>query len=220
MRPRKKSLWFQCGRYFARTIKREDASDRWASWLSDPSTIQVLNTSPKKLQKSDISEYIKQFDQRSRLLLGIFERGTRIHIGIIRIDIDYAKNEAIVNAVIGEPEHRNRGATADTFVPTLNYLFDVAGVNKVKASVLQRNHVTLNYLLKAGWQIDQVPEHKVKSSLDGTMLGVVSVSYTREAYRTWKQSNVGRRILARINSAESARAAHAPVMNVKTAASE
>ena len=26
----KKDLWFRCGRYFLRTVKREDASDRWA----------------------------------------------------------------------------------------------------------------------------------------------------------------------------------------------
>src|SRR5262249_3755958 len=30
----KKELWFRCGRYFLRTVRREDASDRWASWLS------------------------------------------------------------------------------------------------------------------------------------------------------------------------------------------
>src|SRR5438874_2195179 len=86
-RARKKQLWFPCGRYFLRTIKREDASDRWAQWLSDSSTAHVLNSSPRQLRKSDIVEYIKAFDQRSRLLLGIYERGTRLHVGIVRLDI-------------------------------------------------------------------------------------------------------------------------------------
>ena len=54
-----------------------------------------------------------------------------------------------MNAVIGEPEHRNRGATTEVFVPLLDYLFDTVEVAKVKASVLRRNRVTLQYLLQA-----------------------------------------------------------------------
>jgi len=201
-RPGKKELWFQCGRYYARTIKREDASERWASWLSDSWTIHVLNTAPGKVQKSDIADYIKQFDQRSRLLLGIFERGTRVHVGFIRLDIDYAASEALVNAVIGEPEHRNSGATTDVFVPTLDFLFDTAGVERVRASVLERNQVTLRYLLRLGWQMDQAPAAGIKSKLDGTLLGMCSVSWTREAYRAFRLTDIGRRILQRLANAE------------------
>ena len=201
-RPGKKQLWFQSGRYFLRTIKREDASDRWAGWLSDSWTVHVLNTAPRKVQKSDISDYIKQFDQRSRLLLGIFERGTRLHVGFIRLDIDEAAGKALVNAVIGEAEHRNRGATTDVFVPLLDFLFDTVGVENVSASILERNQVTLSYLLKLGWQIDQAPEGQIKSNLDGTMLGLRSVSWTREAYRAFRLTDIGKRILARLSSAE------------------
>src|SRR3954469_21892006 len=94
-RPGKKELWFQCGRYFARTIKREDASDRWGAWLSDPHTVHVLNTTPTTMSKNEIADYIRQFDQRTRLLLGIFEMGTRRHIGFIRLDIDYQAKDAL-----------------------------------------------------------------------------------------------------------------------------
>jgi RimJ/RimL family protein N-acetyltransferase len=204
-RPRKKELWFQAGRYFARTIKREDASERWANWLSDPWTVHVLNPAPRRLQKTDIAEYIKQFDQRSRLLLGIFEKGTRLHVGIIRLDIDYAANHALVNAVIGEPEHRNRGATTDIFVPTLDYLFDKVGVDKVKASILQRNEITLDYLLKLGWQVEPASETQTKSKSDGALLGMCTISYGRDAYRAFRQTNIGRRILRRLAAAERRR---------------
>jgi RimJ/RimL family protein N-acetyltransferase len=205
-RPPKRMLQFQCGRYFLRTIRRDDASDRWASWLSDPWTIHVLNTPPRGLQKSDIVEYIKQFDQRSRLLLGIFDRRTRAHVGIIRLDIDHAAREALVNAVIGEPEHRNRGATADTFIPMLDYMFEEVGLNKAKASILVRNEITIRYLLKAGWQLDQAPAKQVKSTSDGTMLAMTSISITREAWRAWKATNVAQRVVQRINNTERARA--------------
>jgi RimJ/RimL family protein N-acetyltransferase len=199
-RPSKKALWFHCGRYFARTIKREDASESWANWLSDTSMAHVLNTPAVKLQKSDIVQYIKTFDQRSRLLLGIFERRTRVHVGIIRVDIDYAANEALVNAIIGEAAHRNRGATVAVFVPILDYLFDAAGLDKVKASILLRNQVTIRFLLKLGWQMELV-NSQVKSKSDGTMLDMCAISYTREAYRAYRQTKVGQRILKRLGAA-------------------
>jgi RimJ/RimL family protein N-acetyltransferase len=203
-RPGKKELWFQAGRYFLRTIRREDASDRWASWLSDAWTVHVLNTAPQKLQKSDVADYIKTFDQRSDLLLGIFERGTRLHVGFIRLDIDYAAKEALVNAVIGEPDHRNRGATTDVFVPLLDFLFDKAGVERVTASILKRNQVTLRYLLRLGWQIDPAQDTQVRSKADGALLGLTSVSWTRDGYRAFRQTDIGKRILQRLALAEQA----------------
>ncbi|MBA7465624.1 hypothetical protein ES707_00794 [subsurface metagenome] len=199
-RPRKHELWFPCGRYFLRTIRREDASDRWAGWLGDPWARDVLNLAPKKMQKADIAQYIKTFDQRSRLLLGIFENGTRLHVGFVRLDIDFAANEALVNAVIGEAEHRNRGATTNVFVPILDFLFDTVGLERVKASVLDRNQVTLQYLLKMGWQIDDAAGGQIKSSTDGALLDLRTVVWTREAYRAFRLTGIGSRILRRLSA--------------------
>src|ERR1700684_3335611 len=134
----RKDLWFRCGRYFLRTVKREDASDRWAGWLSDPWTVHGLNTAPRAFTKSDVADYIRQFDQRSRLLLGISEMGTRLQVGFVRIDLDTA-GEALVNAVIGEATHRNRGANTDVFVALLDFLLDTVGVRRGRASGLERN---------------------------------------------------------------------------------
>src|SRR3981081_128004 len=138
----RKDLWFRCGRYFWRTVTREDASDRWASWLSDPWTVHVLNTAPRAFTKRDVADYIKQFDQRSHLLLGIFEMGTRLHVGFVRIDLN-SIGDALVNAIIGEAGHRNRGSTTDVFVALLDFLFDKAGVKRLGRPGLLRNEATL-----------------------------------------------------------------------------
>src|SRR6201999_4062409 len=197
----KKDIWFRSGRYFLRTVKRDDASDRWAGWLSDPWTVHVLNTAPRAFTKSDVADYIRQFDQRSRLLLGIFEMGTRLHVGFIRIDLE-AGGDALGNVVIGEAAHRNRGANSDVFVALLDFLFDTVGVKRVRASVLERNDVTLAYLLKLGWQKDEAPGAPVKSVTDGSALGTCTVSWTRDGYKAYRLSPIGSRILRRLASAE------------------
>jgi RimJ/RimL family protein N-acetyltransferase len=201
-RPRKKELWFPAGRYFLRTIKREDASERWAGWLSDPHTVHVLNTASRPMSKADIADYIRQFDQRARLLLGIFEKGTRLHVGFVRLDIDYAAKDALVNAVIGEAAHRNAGATTDVFVPLLDYLFDTAGLDTVKASILRRNQVTRAYLGRLGWQTEPAQQPQVRAHADGSLLDLDLVSYTREAYGAFRQTPLGRRILRRLAAAQ------------------
>jgi RimJ/RimL family protein N-acetyltransferase len=200
----RKDLWFRCGRYFLRTVKREDASDRWASWLSDPWTVHVLNSAPRAFAKSDVTDYIKQFDQRSHLLLGIFEMGTRLHVGFVRIDLD--NGDALVNAVIGEAAHRNRGSTTDVFVALLDFLFDKLEVRRVRASVLLRNEGTLAYLLKLGWQRDETAGAPVRSVGDGSRLETCMVSWTRADYQDYRQTPIGRRILRRLSSAENAAA--------------
>ncbi|WP_027576907.1 GNAT family N-acetyltransferase [Bradyrhizobium sp. WSM1743] len=146
----KQQLWFPAGRYFLRTIKRDDASQRWADWLSDPWTVHVLNTSPRAMTKADIADYIKSFDQRERLL-GIFERGSRTHVGFIRLDIDAAASEALVSAVIGEKEHRNAGATVNTFIPLLKFVFDDLKLNRIRAFVLERNQTTIELAPPPTW---------------------------------------------------------------------
>jgi RimJ/RimL family protein N-acetyltransferase len=202
-RPSRKEVWFKCNRYFLRTVKREDASDRWAEWLSDPWTVHVLNTSPVRIGKKEIADYIKQFDQRSRLLLGIFEMGTRLHIGFVRIDLDGA-GVALVNAVIGEAAHRNRGATTDVFVALLDFLFNTVGVKRARASVLLRNQVTLAYLLKLGWQREATPGLPVRSISDGSVLETCMLSWTREGYYEFLRSAAGGRVLRRVSTGASA----------------
>ncbi|TGN83390.1 N-acetyltransferase [Bradyrhizobium yuanmingense] len=197
----KQQLWFPAGRYFLRTIKRDDASQRWADWLSDPWTVHVLNTSPRAMTKAEIADYIKSFDQRERLLLGIFERGSRIHVGFIRLDINAAASEALVSAVIGEKEHRNAGATVNTFIPLLRFVFDDLKLSRIRAFVLERNQTTIQYLSKLGWTLEPEPEKPVRSHTDGSLLVLRRMTWDRPGFQAWLKSPIGQRIVNRMEAA-------------------
>ncbi|MCK1736320.1 GNAT family N-acetyltransferase [Bradyrhizobium sp. 138] len=198
----KQQLWFPAGRYFLRTIKRDDASQRWADWLSDPWTVHVLNTSPRVMTKADIGDYIKSFDQRERLLLGIFERGSRMHVGFIRVDINTSAGEALVSAVIGEKEHRNRGATANAFVPLLRFVFDGLELSRIHAFVLERNQTTIGYLLKLGWTLDPGLEKPVRSHTDGSLLVLRRMTWDRPGFQAYQNTRIGQRIMKRLEAAQ------------------
>jgi len=75
----KKKVRIQSEKYLIRTIGTDDASDRWASWMSDPEAMYMLNMPARNWKKVDVVNYIKAFDQRSSLLLGILKnRAARI----------------------------------------------------------------------------------------------------------------------------------------------
>ncbi len=177
-----------CGNYLVRTVTVEDASERWGSWMADPDASHMLNAPPRQMKKSDIASYIETFDQRSRVLLGIFEKESWKHLGIIRCDIDYERSRCLVNLLIGEPEYRNKGVTREITAATEHNTFVTLGLKTMVAMALSHNQPIINYLLTRGWILEQTVPRHVKSHADGTMLDVCFFTLSREAWLAREQS--------------------------------
>src|SRR5579872_7298277 len=98
--------------YLVRTIALADASDRWAGWMADPGARHMLNLPERGWSKDDVVKYINTFDQRLCLLLGIFDKGSGAHVGILTVDVNYVQSKFLVNFLIGEPAYRYKGVIA------------------------------------------------------------------------------------------------------------
>jgi RimJ/RimL family protein N-acetyltransferase len=179
----KKNVRIDCGKYLIRTIKKNDASDRWASWMSDPEVMYSINVRARRWTKSDVAEYIGEFDQRSNLLLGIFEKQDWTHIGIYTIQADYNLSRGLVNLLIGEPAYRNRGVLTAVRRGFAGYFFETLGLETMMATALSRNRVIIDTLLKAGWILDQTLKQHVKSHADGSMLDLCRLHLARDTLR-------------------------------------
>ena len=175
-------------KYLIRTIEPADASERWASWMSEPETRHMLNLPARSWGKPDIVKYIGTFDQRSCLLLGIFEKSSGLHVGVMTVDINYATRQFLVNLLIGEPEYRHKGVTTSIALPYREYFFETLGLDTALASVLARNAPMIRHLRKSGWQLDQTLTRNARSNATGEMLDVCLFSLSREAWRAWKKS--------------------------------
>ena len=182
----KKVVRIHCGEYLIRTIKEEDASDRWASWMSDPDAMYLLNSPAKQWSKSDVVNYIRQFDQRLELLIGIFDKQSRTHIGVYTIKANYAASRGLINLLIGEPAYRNHGVLSGVRKGIAEYFFETLGLQTMMATALARNKVIVDTLLKAGWRLDQTLKQNVRSHADGAMLDLCLLSLSRE---TWRARN-------------------------------
>jgi RimJ/RimL family protein N-acetyltransferase len=204
----KRDLRFDCGKYFLRTIRREDASERWAGWMSDPWTIAALNLPPRQLQKPDIVAYLRGFDQRAHILLGVFEKSARRHVGIVRVDLDPSGTQGFVNVLIGEPEHRHKGLLAQIALATLDYCFERAGLARMTASTLQRNQSIVRFLRHSGWTLDAAKRQQVTSAADGGALDLCTFTLTRDAWRAYTATATAQRMLRRMRRVSGGAAAN------------
>ena len=186
----KKIVRVDCGKYFLRTLKSEDASDRWASWMSDPKNLRLLNSAPRVMTRNDIVTYIEQFDQRSHLLIGIFEKRSGTHIGFFRVDIDHALNRCLGFMMIGEQKYRHWSVTQELRVSFQDFIFETLGLNTMLGTALASNRPMIRYLLKSGWTLDKTAERHVKSQSDNAMLDLCFLSLSRQAWRAWKKANL------------------------------
>ncbi len=186
-----KSVRIDAGDYYMRTVTSDDASERWGGWMADPEAVHMLNAPPRTLSRDEVATYIKSFDQRSHMLIGIFETASDKLLGFLRVDIDPKLGRFLVSMLIGEPDYRNKGVTNAITPPFRDYFFETLGLKVMMATALSHNKPIIHYLLKTGWTLDKTIPRHVKSNADGTMLDLCYFSQTREAWRAWKQQNLG-----------------------------
>lgn len=183
----RRNIDLDCGDYRLRTATADDASDRWAGWMSDPKNLRLLNAAAKAMTRQDIVAYINQFDQRSHLLIGIFEKQGGSLIGFFRLDIDHRLKRCLMFLLIGEQKYRHRSVTDDIRVPFQDYIFGKLGLKTILATVLESNQAMVRYMLKSGWAFDKRAEQHIKSQTSDEMLNLCFLSLSREAWQAWKR---------------------------------
>jgi RimJ/RimL family protein N-acetyltransferase len=188
----KRDIHLDCGDYLLRTLTADDASDRWAGWMSEQKNIRLVNSAPKAMTREDIAAYIKIFDQKSHLLIGIFEKQSGLHIGFFRLDIDHQLKRCLMFLLIGEQKYRQWRVTHQIRGPFQDYIFDELGLDTILATVLESNQAMIRYMLKSGWSFDKRAEQHVKSRTADAMLDLCFMHLSRDDWAAWKRKNLPR----------------------------
>ena len=183
------AIHIDCGTYVVRTITLGDASERVGNWMGDQKIAVMLNAPRKAWSKSEVESYIRTFDQKSRLLLGVFDKASGLLLGFLTIVIDRPNSRAVVNIMIGEADYRDKGVTQDITPGFRDFFFDTLGLKTMLATALAYNRPIIHYLLKTGWTLDKTIPRRVKSRTDGSMIDLCYFSHTREAWHAWKKAN-------------------------------
>jgi hypothetical protein len=157
--------------------------------MEDAEASEMLNAPRKAMTKDDLVAYIKGFDQRTRILIGIFEKSSGLLLGFLRNDVDFTTGQFLVSMIIGEPDYRNSGVTNAVTVPFRDYFFETLGMNAMLATALAHNRPIIHYLYSTGWTLDRTIERHIKSHAAEQMFDLCFFSQTREAWHAWKKAH-------------------------------
>lgn len=175
--------------FYMREMSATDASERVASWFSQPEVRAGINLRKASMTTQELEAYIGRFDQHSRVLLAIVDQHTDLPVGFIDMDIDWKVGRCLASMVIGEEEYRNTGVTSAVSPAFRAYVFDTLGLKILTATALATNVAVARYLKGTGWTLQQVLKGRVTRYDDGEAVDLHLYSLTKEAWNDWMASN-------------------------------
>ena len=176
--------------FVVRFLRPEDATERWSAWFSSAEVREALNMQDRPRTKADMIAYIGAYDQRSKLLVGAFDKANGLLVCVGSAVVDWQRSEYLINTVIGEAEYRNAGVMTELTPPFRDYFFDVLGLKSSTATALATNTVIRAFLEKTGWTLVQTFKNHTRRHSDGAMIDLCLYRLTREAWRAWKAANL------------------------------
>lgn len=146
---------------FLRTLLPEDASERYASWLNDPIVNRYLETHSTDIPK--LRAYIeKKWESDQALLLGVFWKETKQHIGNIKLEpIDLSTRTATLGLLIGDKDFWGRGVGTEATNLATNFAFQEFGLRDIRLGVIADNKPAIRVYEKCGFVIDHVEKEGI-----------------------------------------------------------
>ncbi|MBP9694924.1 MAG: GNAT family N-acetyltransferase [Candidatus Magasanikbacteria bacterium] len=160
------NVYIETPRLVIRTLRVEDASEKYARWLGDPEVNHFLET--RQTSVDELRNYISEkIDLRDTLFLGIFwkENGDLIHIGNLKFEpCDSASGIAHMGIILGEKDFWGRGVATEVTNASLDYLKKELNIKTVTLGVFAEHVAAIRVYEKCGFSMDRIlPETLIRS---------------------------------------------------------
>ena len=170
-------------RFLVRTLRRSDASERYLSWIRNADLMTPLNMPARELTMSELQAHISSFDNRTRYLVGMFDRETKVHFGIVLIDVVPQHLLAKLQYLIGDAEYRGIGALRECATGLISHLFSARSIEKVAAQVTVGNDASMASLKALGFRVEGEMKGEIKSFRDGSRLDQIFFGLLRDEWQ-------------------------------------
>ncbi len=148
---------FESQRLTFRTLNPKlDNFDNYLKWMKDVDSNKFIHGVRTDMQIEELLEYVrnKNNDDES-LLLGIFTKESKFHIGNIKLEPLKLKDSlAWLGLLIGEPTYRGRGFGLETLNSVLNFAYLKMDIKFYKLGVDVRNEPAIQLYKKVGFTMD------------------------------------------------------------------
>lgn len=162
-----KKVALETTRFTLRSLRPSDASARYLSWIADAEIMAALNMPARTLTEPELRAHIAEFDNRTRYLIGMFDKETRVHFGIFVIDVMLVHRLAKLQYLIGDANFRGIGALRETMAGVIGHLFTRRGIEKVAAQVATDNAPSIAALEAVGLRMEGELKGEIRAFDDG-----------------------------------------------------
>jgi [ribosomal protein S5]-alanine N-acetyltransferase len=173
-------------RFYLRPLQPADASARWIGWLADPDVMHPLNVNTHRFSLDGLRAHIAKHDQVKRLLIGIFDRSSDLHIGYYRIDLDPKHRLASVNIIVGDKNYWGRNVVNETRAVILDYFFTEGRIAKAIGSPPARNFPSVFNYRAQGWRLEGIFKSH-RESIHTGRIDQLQFGLTREEWLARRQ---------------------------------
>ncbi len=140
-------------RIFLRTLKVEDVTKSYLQWLNDPEVTKFLQT--KSITFEKLRKYVREkYMKNDALLLGIFLKKNRRHLGNIKLEpIDFKEGKGCIGIMIGEKKYWGKGIGPEALKIFTKWAFEHLNLRKIWLGVSVENKRAIKAYKKAGFSI-------------------------------------------------------------------
>lgn len=174
--------------FIVRTARLEDVSEQWAGWLNDPIAAMMLNAKPRDFSLDELRDYVRSFDQHSRILAVVLERKSGRLIGMSIAEFSPDRRQVRPSVLIGEPEFRSMGLLHEMEQMAYEIYFDGFKAEAVVSNVLAYNEIAIAFNESRGWRLAQRLVGAKKSARTGEMIDVLIYEFTRQMWEARKSA--------------------------------
>lgn len=137
--------------FYIQMITKADVNSSYISWLNDPETNKYLEVRHRSISLEEQMDYIDSFDQKEKVIFGIYPVATMEMIGTISLNIDILHNKGVYGYLIGEKEYLGTSAGIDACCLLMDYAFYELKLDKVTGGVYANNIGSLFNFKKLGF---------------------------------------------------------------------
>jgi RimJ/RimL family protein N-acetyltransferase len=145
---------FNTNNLILKHLNSKNFNKNYLNWLTDKVTNKFLECRFQKYSLGDIKDFILKSNKRDNcILLGIFYKKKKIHIGNIKIDnINKFHSKAEIGILIGEKKYWGMGLATEAIVAVTRLCFDRLNINNLFAGCYENNKGSYKAFIKAGWK--------------------------------------------------------------------
>lgn len=146
-------------RFVLRPLTEADVTERYLAWLRDADAGRYIESAAKTDGLADLRTYVRtRIDRHDVVFLGIFDKGTRQHIGNLKYEPVVSElGYAVMGVLIGEPAYRGRGVTGEILKATGAWLKASRNIAEIILGVQVQNVSAIRAYQKVGFAAMHTP---------------------------------------------------------------